>query len=233
MRIRPTTITTTWGCLRSDDDNDGICDSGGHFPRISSASATRRRGVVAQRLLRGRGEPTTAVRPQSDQIDIGQNGRGLRCDPGEADMLSGNWRRGRPADPVRRRYGRFLVPIAPAAALAVRTGCIRTTQPAWTSACPSVRWSTSWTIAASCSRGRPPASQTLEFRPATDFFYRAPSGGPALVMPRRMRCLPRHTLLPRHFPSRGVELNRDYLVTVTVRSWVRPGCVGAAEATPR
>ncbi|MBP1688259.1 MAG: cartilage oligomeric matrix protein, partial [Deltaproteobacteria bacterium] len=214
-----------------DDDNDGICDQGGPFPEnLNCSGITPPDGSQLNDCCRGKGgSDNCQFDLNPDQIDIGQNGRGLRCDPGEADMLSGNWAAGVDL-PIR--FGdatdAFLVPIAPCSGV----GCPDWLHPDYTtgvdvslpfSALVNVVDDRGFVVAAGGRR----ASQTLEFRPATDFFYRAPSGGPSAGHAATDGAAYHGT---RYYlaisPPAGVELNRDYLVTVTVRSWVRPGCVG-------
>jgi len=214
-----------------DDDNDGICDVGGPEPEgLECAGVKPPDGSPPDACCPGKGgSDNCQFLPNPDQIDIGRNGIGLRCDPGEAELLSGNWAAGVDL-PIR--FGddtdAFLVPIAP---------CSNVACPDWlhpdyvTGVDVSLPFSALVNIVDDrgflVGAGGRQASQTLELHPATDFFYRAPSDGAAAARAATNGSVyhgARYYLAIS--PPAGVELNHDYLVTITVRSWVRPTCIG-------
>lgn len=212
----------------ADDDDDGICDSSGPFPEdLQCIGNTPPAGSPPNACCGGADNCQFA--PNPDQIDIGRNGRGLRCDPGEAEMLSGNWAAGVDL-PIR--FGddadAFLIPIAPCSDI----GCPDWLHPDYTtgvdvslpfSALVNIVDDRGFVVAAGSRR----ANQTLEFQPTTDFFYRAASGsgnaGRAAADDAAYHGTRYYLAIS---PPSGVEPGRDYLATITVRSWVRPSCVG-------
>lgn len=214
-----------------DDDNDGICDHGGPVPEDLECRGLKPPvGSPPDACCRGpSGRDDCQFAFDPEQIDIDRNGRGLRCDSDEAEMLSGNWV---PGVDLPMRFGdaaeAFVVPIAPCSDL----GC-----PDWfpadltTSVEVVLPFSTQTRIiddrGFEVARGGGGMRQRLEFAPAGDAFYRVPgaAGGE-----RRSVGAGEVYRGTQYYlavvPPADVEVGREYTATVTVRTWRRPACVG-------
>ena len=214
-----------------DDDDDGVCDRGGPDPAdLACRGLKPPAGAAPNACCPGAGGSDVCplvFDPQ--QIDVDRNGLGLGCDTDEAEMLSGNWAAGVDL-PIR--FGdaadAFLVPIAPCSDL----GCPDWLEPDYvTGVDVSLPFRALVNIVDDrgflVARGSRGASQTLEFQPAADTFFRA-SGGRTVV---GRAAADDEAYRGTHYslaisPPTGVEVGRDYPATITVRSWRRPACVG-------
>ena len=214
-----------------DDDDDGICDQGGPVPEdLDCRGLKPPAGSPPNACCRGpSGRDVCQFAFDPQQIDIDRNGRGLRCDSDEAEMLSGNWV---PWVDLPMRFGdaaeAFLVPIAPCSDL----GC-----PDWFPSNLTTFVEVVLPFAAQLrivddrgfqvARGGGGMRQRLEFASAGDAFYRVPGAASGEGRGAADGDVYRGT---RYYlvvaPPADVEIGREYTATVTVRTWRRPACVG-------
>lgn len=205
-----------------DDDDDGICDRGG--PEQDGTPGTPAGGC----------EPGPGNRDlcpsvyDPQQVDIDDNGIGLRCDDDEAFTLSGDWLGGIDALIRFAHPGEaLLIPIAPCSDI----GC-----PDWISEAFRTNVDVSLPFAARVnvvddrgfvvSSGPVASHHTLRFQPRTDVFYRAGAGdgvGQGVTSNPVYRGI-------RYFleiaPPAQVELGRSYSIGITVGSGEAPLCLG-------
>ncbi|MDQ7029667.1 MAG: M4 family metallopeptidase [Ardenticatenia bacterium] len=197
----------------SDDDNDGICDSGGPLPDGTP-------GTPPGGCNPGPGRVDNCpLLPNPLQIDIDDNGTGLLCDENEAAMLSGI--------PQREIQGviRFLDP---------NSALLIPIRPCWADGCPDYLTEdhrTEVTIKLPfdmparivddrgfvVAKSGPGLEKTLRFRPDADFFYRFPGG----VGSGSLRALQDSAYEGRRYfleilPVPEVEANREYAVQIGV-----------------
>ncbi len=91
-----------------DDDNDGICDSGG--PYAGSEAGVSAAGCVSGPSL----ADNCPLLSNPQQFDLDGNGMGLLCDPGERLLLSGESRAAVLGEfEVRGPLDNVVIPIAP------------------------------------------------------------------------------------------------------------------------
>jgi hypothetical protein len=196
-----------------DDDNDGVCDSGGPLPDGTPGTPPGGCNPGPGRI------DNCPLLFNPLQVDIDNNGRGLLCDADKAAMLSGI--------PQREIQGviRFLdperalrIPIAPCLA----DGCPDyLTENYRTEVTVKLPFDMPTRIVDGrgfvVAKSGPGLEKRLRFRPAPDFFYRFPGG----IGSQRLQADQDNTYEGRRYfleilPVPEVEAGRDYTVQIGV-----------------